>query len=736
MIRRHRLLAVFVSTCCLGLPPILFPMFRRGLPPVAAVAAPESRLETALETPRRPVTDTLHGQRWVDDYRWLEEESDPEVQAWSDRQNERARLYLDGQPARPAIAARLEPVTRQIAPRYSRLDYRPGTYFALRSAPPREQPELVHFSSLTAPDAGEVIIDPVALDPTGATTIDFFEPSLDGRFVAISLSRHGSESGDVSVFEVATGRRLSDLVPGVNGGTAGGSIAWRADGTGFLHTRYPRPGERPEADLAFFEEVHDHTLGEDGGADPYAFGRDLPRIAEIFLYAAEDGRHVLIDVLNGDGGEHAFWLQGPDGAFRSVSRFEDGFVQGDLAGDALFLLERRKTPNGRIVRLPLDRPELSAAREVVPAGDAAIEWFTTTPGMLYVTDVRGGPHQVRLFDHQGVPKGRLPVPELASIGGILRTEGDVVLVNIETYLTPPAWWRFDPARGELEPTALTMQSPADFSGIEVRREFAVSADGTRVPLTILHRRDTTPGAETAALLTGYGGFGISLSPSFDARRLVWLEQGGLYAIANLRGGGEYGEAWHQAGCLTKKQNVFDDFAACARRLVELGWTSPARLAIEGGSNGGLLVGATLTQEPDLCRAVVAEVGIYDMLRNELTPNGRFNVTEYGSVEDRAQFEAIRGYSPYQHVVDGTEYPAVLLLTGAHDPRVDPFHSRKMAARLQRATRSGHPIWLRTSATTGHGIGTPHSEEIEQQSDVLAFLFDQLGLAYRPGVGRG
>lgn len=721
--RPLRQIALVMSTLLGGLS--LFVTPARSSEHAGAAGIERGRLP---ETPRVPVTDLLHGRQLVDEYRWLEDGSDPQVWRWSDEQNQAARAYLDALSHRAGVTARLEELTRPVAPRYASLAYRNGIYFALRYAPPREQPQLVRFRSLAAPEDGEVIVDPAALDPTGGTAIDFFEPSLDGSLVAVSLSRDGSESGDVSVFEAATGRRRADVVPGVNGGTAGGSVAWRADGSGFLRTRYPRAGERAEADLAFYEQVHDHTLGADGAADPYLFGRDLPRIAEIFFQTAEDGRHVLVDVLNGDGGEHAFWLRGPDGAFRPVSRFEDGFVQGELTADTLFLLERRQTPNGRIVRLPLDDPRLESAREVVPAGDAAIEGFTATAGMLCVIDVIGGPNRVRLFDHAGGDRGRLPVPEPASVNAILRTEGDVVLVNLETWLTPPAWWRFDPARGELEPTALAMRSPADFSGIEVRREFAVSEDGTRVPMTILCRKDLPPTAATPALLTGYGGFGISLSPSFDARRLAWLERGGLYATANLRGGGEFGEAWHQAGCLLHKRNVFDDFAACARRLVELGWTSPARLAIEGGSNGGLLMGAALTRDPGLYRAVVADAGIYDMVRNERTPNGKFNTTEYGSVEDPAQFAAILDYSPYHRVTEGEAYPAVLFLTGAHDPRVDPFHSRKMTARLQAATRSGHPVWLRTSATTGHGIGTPHSEEIEQQADILAFLFDQLGMA--------
>jgi prolyl oligopeptidase len=269
-------------------------------------------------------------------------------------------------------------------------------------------------------------------------------------------------------------------------------------------------------------------------------------------------------------------------------------------------------------------------------------------------------------------------------------------------------------------TALQTTSPADFGMVEVLREFATSPDGTRVPLNILRRKGTVLDGNNPTILYGYGGFGISLSPHFDAISSLWLDQGGVFVIANLRGGGEYGEAWHRAGNLTNKQRVFDDFLASAEYLIAAGYTRPARLAIMGGSNGGLLMGAALTQRPDLFRAVVAYVGVYDMLRVEFDPNGAFNVTEFGSVTDPAQFAALHAYSPYHRVVDGTPYPAVLLLTGDHDGRVNPAHSRKMTARLQAATSSGLPVLLRTSANTGHGIGTALNERIAEDTDVHAF----------------
>jgi prolyl oligopeptidase len=272
-----------------------------------------------------------------------------------------------------------------------------------------------------------------------------------------------------------------------------------------------------------------------------------------------------------------------------------------------------------------------------------------------------------------------------------------------------------------------MTSPVDFDDIEVVREFATSKDGTKVPLNILRKKGLKLDGQNPTLLYGYGGYGISLTPGFDSTRRIWFDAGGVYAVANLRGGGEYGEQWHKAGNLTRKQNVFDDFIAAAEHLIQRRYTSPDKLAVQGGSNGGLLMGAFLTQRPDLARAVVAHVGIYDMLRVELDPNGQFNVTEFGTVNDAAQFQALFAYSPYHHVRSGVKYPAVLLTTGENDGRVNPAQSRKMAARLQAATASDRPILFRSTASAGHGIGTALKERIAEQADVYGFLFDQLGI---------
>jgi prolyl oligopeptidase len=353
-----------------------------------------------------------------------------------------------------------------------------------------------------------------------------------------------------------------------------------------------------------------------------------------------------------------------------------------------------------------------------------------------VRDIAGGPNQVRIFDHEGKPQGLLPLPPSASVGKIAPLPAGGALYSVRTYLRPRYVMRWDNATGQAEETQFADTAPYSFDDMEVVRELAASPDGTEVPIDIIRRKGTALDASNPTILYGYGGYGISLKPGFlGPRTRAWLDGGGVYAIAIIRGGGEFGEPWHRDGNLLRKQNVFDDFAAAARHLIERKYTSPAKLAIFGESNGGLLMGATLTQHPELMRAVVSRVGIYDMLRAELAPNGAFNVTEFGTVQDPAQFKALLAYSPYHHVVPGTGYPAVLLTTGENDGRVDPMQSRKFAAALEAASASGLPVLLRTNAA-GHGMGSSRNERIEEDAGILAFLYEQLGVTWRDGAVSG
>jgi len=679
----------------------------------------------APATPKRPVTDDYSGVKVVDDYRWLEQAADPEVRQWSSGQNARTRAYLDQLPMRAAIVERLGQLYNNPSARFSALTSRGGVLFAIETQPPKLQPFLVTMASPDDPGSARVVVDPNALDASGSTTIDFYEPSLDGKLVAVSLSKGGSEEGSVSVFEVATGKALADAIPRVNGATAGGSVAWNADASGFWYTHYPRAGERPEADLSFYQQVYFHHLG--GAADEYALGKEFPRIAEIRLESSDDGKYVMAQMAYGDGGQFLHYVRGPSGRWSQVTRLSDKISEAAFGpDDSLYVLSRNDAPAGKLLQLTGPAFSPDKAKTVVTPGRSSIDGFLATSSYLYVRYMAGGPSKL-LAKQAGKPDKTLDVGAIAAVGQLARGKMDQLLFESESFVDSPAWYRYDPASGEIKKTGLYQTSPASFSDVEVVRQMAISKDGTRVPMNIVRRKGTKLDGNNPVLLTGYGGYGISLAPDFSARRRLWLDHGGVWVVANLRGGGEFGDDWHEQGRLTKKQNVFDDFVACAEYLIKAKYTSAEKLAIEGGSNGGLLMGAALVERPELFRAVVSHVGIYDMLRVERFPNGAFNVTEFGTVKEADQFRALYAYSPYHHVKDGTDYPAVLLLTGDNDGRVDPMSSRKMTARLQEATHSGRPVFLRTSSSSGHGIGTALNEQIEQDADVFAFLFDQVGM---------
>ena len=684
--------------------------------------------ERAPETPKKPVSTEYHGVTVEDPYQWLEEDTNPQVKAWSAAQNQRTRQCLDKLPDRAAVEKQLTEWYAKTSPSYFSLVSRPGILFAMKFQPPKQQPLLVTLASADDLKSEKVVLDPNMMDTQGKTTIDWFVPSLDGKRVAISLSKGGSEDGTLQFYETATGKALPDTIAHVQYPTAGGSAAWNADGTGVYYTRFPRKGERADADLNFYQQIYFHKLGTPDTEDTYSIGKEFPRIAEITLQASRDGKYILATVANGDGGDFAHYLLGPDGTWKQITQFSDQIKVARLGRDnALYLLSRADAPRGKILRLPLEVPELKNAAEIVAAGEAVIEQIVPSTDALYVGELLGGPSQIRRFDLNGKNETVIPIREISAVQEMLALEDGSLLFRDVSYTEPAAWFRCGNEEPEPVKTALRSTSPVSFSDIEVTREFATSKDGSKIPLNILFRKGMKRDGQNPTVLYGYGGYGISLSPNFEFTRRLWFDRGGVYVVANIRGGGEFGEDWHKAGNLTKKQNVFDDFAAAAEYLIKENHTRPEKLAMQGGSNGGLLMGAMITQHPDLMRAVVSQVGIYDMLRVELAPNGAFNVTEFGTVKDPEQFKALYAYSPYHHVADGTKYPSILMMTGANDGRVAPYHSRKMIARLDEANKSGNPILLRTSSSAGHGIGTALGERIKQLADIYAFLFAQLGM---------
>ncbi|HEY8075028.1 MAG TPA: prolyl oligopeptidase family serine peptidase [Labilithrix sp.] len=736
-------------------------------PPMPTPPAPQPERAAVKEThgfrgpapaARRPVVHEYFGTKVTDDYEWLEDGASAEVKAFTDAQSAFTRTLLDALPERAAVRARFEQLLGASSPNYMTLRSAGGTLFVFVDKPPKQQPLLVTRNAAGDAASEKTVVDPNAIDPSGKTTIDFFVPSPDGKLVAVSLSKDGTESGDLHVFDVASGKEKGDVLTRVNGGTAGGSVAWNESGTGFFYTRYPHAGERPEADLDFFQQVFFHELGKKEADDKYAFGKDLPRIAEIELARSDDGKAILASVANGDGGEfehHVF----AGGTWKRLTKLSDEVVVARFGADGkIYAVSRKGAPRGKVIAFA---PPFSAPTDVLGEGDAVIDDVVATKSGLYLVEIAGGPSRMRRVPigihaeplarepekdkkpkkkdeppkkpattiapgARGVPAAEIPLLAVSNVSEVERAGEDLFIRN-ESYTEPPAWYRYRASEHRTQKTSMAKAAPADMSDVEVVRETCASKDGTRVPMTILRKKGTKLDGSNAAVLTGYGGFGVSIKPVSRAWERVVLDAGGVVADTNLRGGGELGEEWHRAGRLANKQNVFDDFSACAKALVDLGYTKPERLGIMGRSNGGLLMGASLVQHPEQFRAVVSAVGIYDMLRTELSPNGAFNVTEYGTVKEEPLFRALFGYSPLHNVKDAVAYPSVLFVTGANDPRVDPYHSRKMLARLQAATSSEHPILLRASADTGHGMGTPLGAEIDEYADELAFLFHELGI---------
>lgn len=705
-------------------------------------------LRADSRTPRKPSIREYHGIKVTDEYEWLEQGTNPAVQKWTASQNRLSRESLDSIANRHWVSEQLRDLTRSNSVEYSSPIWEANRLFILKKAPPANQPILVTLASPDDLKSEKRVVDPNVLDPSGGTSIDWFVPSHHGKWIAVCLSKGGSEIGTLHFFETDTGKALQDQIPRVQFPTGGGSAAWNADDSGVFYTRYPAPGEQPSTNQFCFQQVYFHSLGTEAREDRYEIGKDFPRIAEIELSASTDGQRILARVAHGDGGEFSHYLRLPTGEWKPLAGPSDGIQRIEFGRSPLYVelpedpsiyaLSFRDSPFGRVVQIQAPAFELAAAREVIPETTNAIVSFKPTASGMALVYSRGGPQQFVYKDFLNPslngPSSRSEKPDFripTGISGLLVTRGDELLFQAETYTSAQAWWRFDPnkTRDNCELTALKTHSPVSFSDIETVRATAVSKDGTAVPLTILRRKGLRLDGTHPTLLYGYGGFGIGLAPDFEAHRRIWFDQGGVYAVAHLRGGNEYGARWHTAGHLTFKQNVFDDFAACADWLVRSNYTRPSRLALEGGSNGGLLVGATAMQHPDIARVIVAHVGLFDMLRTELDPNGQFNVTEYGTVKDPDQFKALLAYSPYHQVRSGTAYPAMLFLTGENDGRVNPSHSRKMVARLQAATSAKWPILLRTSANSGHGFGTPLGEHLEQVADVYAFLFSQLGVEY-------
>ncbi|MCA9059217.1 MAG: S9 family peptidase, partial [Planctomycetaceae bacterium] len=589
---------------------------------VAQLPVPDTRVEV--------VTDQFHGVAVSENYRWLEDANNPDVKAWNHAQNTYSRSYLSGLPGTADLRRRITELMLAETVSYGELACRGGQVFAMKRQPPKQQPFLVVMSDAARPEDERILLDPENLNTQGTTAIDWFEPSPDGALVAVSLSSGGSEAGDVHIFSTETGKQLFEVVPRVNTGTAGGDLAWAADSSGFFYTRHPRAGERPVEDLNFYQRAFFHQLGTDPATDRYELGDDFPRIAEIEFEMHDPSGQLLLTVQDGDGGQFAHYLRSSDGRWQQFSRFDDDIIQVTFgAADSLLAMSRQDAPRGKLIRIDISSLDVDRAETIIPEEtDTIVNTFyhaapsiVATESHVFVLYQQGGPSVIKTFDHQGKPVAGPRQPDVASVGGMTVCGSDSLLFHSETFISPREIWHYNSGDEETARLPLSSTSPASFSDIEVYREFAVSKDGTPIPLNIMRPAGAAATKPHPCIVYGYGGYGINLTPRFSVVRRVLFDAGIIYVVANLRGGGEYGEEWHRQGMLTRKQNVFDDFAAACQHMIDSGATTSAQLATMGGSNGGLLMGATLTQHPDLMKCVVSSVGIYDMLRVELSPNG-------------------------------------------------------------------------------------------------------------------
>jgi prolyl oligopeptidase len=671
-------------------------------------------------TPKTDVIDVLHGEPVADPYRWLEDGASAETRLWTERQNALTETYLAGIPARARIRSRLEQLLG-IGVLGVPLPAG-GHYFYLRRDGSQNQPVLYWRSGAEGSD--RIAVDPNELNPAGTTALDWFYPSRDGRLLAYGLSEDGSEQSVLHVLQVVSGQLLQDRISR----TRAASLAWVPDGSGFYYTRYPAAGQIPPGEEHYHRAVFYHRLGTDPDADPLIY---QPREKEFWpgVSLSPEGRWLLISVAR-TFDQTDLYLQDLEtgGPLVPVAESLPATFEGDLAHGRLFIRTNLDAPTYRLYQADPERPARSAWREIVASRpDAVLEGFTIARGRLALAYLECASSRLRLSDLEGSHQQEIALPTLGSLFGVhAEWDGSEIFYGFSSYTVPPTVFRIGlpGSTPELWQRVAADIDPARFLVRQVSYE---SRDGTPVSMFLVHRASLELKGDNPTYLTGYGGFSISMTPAFSRSLLLWLERGGVLAVPNIRGGGEYGETWHQAGILGSKQNSFDDFTRAAEWLIEQRYTRPVRLAAAGGSNGGLLVGAVLTQRPDLFRAVLIQVPLLDMLRYHRFLIARLWIPEYGSPDDPDQFRWLRSYSPYHHVQDGQAYPAVLLATAESDTRVDPMHARKMAARLQAATSAGHPILLRLESQAGHGAGKPLSKVLEELADSWTFVFSELGV---------
>jgi len=688
--------------------------------------APPRTLPVA--TRRADVVETLFGHPVVDPYRWLEDGDSEEVHRWTEEQNALTRRVLDRVAGRDRLHGRLSellavgtvgtPAVRRVRGEHLR-------YFYSRREGQQNQPVLYVRDGVDGNDG--VLLDPNQLSSEGVTALDWWSPSEDGSLVVYGLSQNGDEESTLHVRDVVTKRDLGDRIARARFA----SVAWLPDSKSFYYTRYPTKGTVPAGEEGYHRAVYHHRLGEDPARDPLVFGGDRPMTDSPSVDLSPNGRWLMVSVHQGwaENELHLRDLAQPKGTFTALVAGQHAIFDASVMNDVIYVRTNDGASRYQLFAVDPKKPARDQWTRIVPESEDVLDSVAVIGSELILTYLSDASSRIRRFTRAGQPKGEVPLPTLGSTNSVSGLwNGHDAFFDFSSFALAPTVYHLDlRAPAAVPQTWQAVHAPIDPAAFEVERVRARSRDGTEVPMFLVHKRGVARDGRAPTVLTGYGGFNINIVPTFNRSSYAFLERGGVLAVANLRGGGEFGEEWHRAGMLEQKQNVFDDAIAAASHLIALGVTDAAHLAIQGGSNGGLLVGAVVTQRPDLFRAAVSAVPLLDMLRYHRFRIARLWIAEYGSPEDPAQFPWLYAYSPYHHVKAGTPYPAVLFTTAESDSRVDPLHARKMTAAMQAATTSEHPILLRVSSKAGHGAGKPLAKSIEEQTDVWSFLFAELGL---------
>ncbi len=665
-------------------------------------------------TRRDDVRETIHGVEVVDPYRWLEDQDSPETRAWLEAQNAYTQSVLGELPGREALEARLAELMKLEV--VGLPVERGGVYFYPKRRPEDEQ--FILYRRRGARGKDEVLIDPHPMSADHTTSVVLMDVSDDGALVAYGVRVGGEDEVETRFRDVECGEDVADVL-------AKGrlfSLSIDPQNRGIYYTRHTEEGNR----------VYRHEFGADPGEDTVIFGEGYGPETIVSTDLFDDGRRLLITVSHGSAAAKTeiYLYDTSTGKTRTIVNDVEAQFHGYVAEGIVYLKTNWDAPNGRIVTAHPSHAGPAQWREVVPEGRAAMQSFSLAGGRLLVTYLHNVSSRIRMFSPKGEDLGDMRLPGIGSSDAWGRWDSDEATLTFTSFTRPLTIYRYNVQTGARRLWARTNApiQPADYVTKQV---WYTSKDGTRVPMFLVHRKGLRRDGRRPTVLYGYGGFQVSLTPGFSLHAVTVADAGGVYAVANLRGGGEFGEEWHRGGMLERKQNTFDDHQAAAEWLIANGYTCPEKLAASGGSNGGLLVGAALTQRPELFRAILCGVPLLDMVRYHQFLVARFWVPEYGSSDDPGQFRTLLAYSPYHHVTPGTAYPAVMFVTGDADTRVAPLHARKMAALLQSATSSDRPILLHYEVRSGHSAGKPVSHQLAEEVDKLSFLLSQLGAVVDP-----